>query len=330
MSKLKTIKHHIENVHLYDFDELALEVFRYQATYNPIYRQFVGLLGVSPSSVTNIADIPFLPITLFKKYLIQTGKWQPEVVFTSSGTTAQSPSRHAFPSLSEYLSNARKGFEHFYGRLDQYCIQALLPAYLERTGSSLVAMVNDFIQQSPYAESGFYLYDYQRLAGQLQSLKAQNIPTLLIGVSFALWDFAEQFPMDLSSTLIMETGGMKGRREEITRNALHNILNTAFQTQQIHSEYGMTELCSQAYSKGDGLFLCAPTMQVFIREVTDPFAAVSNGKAGVINIIDLANVNSCAFIATEDLGRKYNDGSFEVLGRLDSSDLRGCNLLVYN
>ena len=220
------------------------------------------------------------------------------------------------------------GFEAFYGAVADYCVLGLLPSYLERSGSSLIAMVDHFIQLSKHPKSGFFLYDHAALADVLRQCQKTQQPTLLIGVSFALLDFAEQYSLDLSRITIMETGGMKGRRKEITRQVLHTILQDAFQVDVIHSEYGMTELLSQGYSKGKGIFYPTPTMKVLAREITDPFAVQKNNKTGVLNIIDLANLDSCAFIATDDLGKVAVDGSFEILGRLDSSDVRGCNLMV--
>lgn len=311
-----------------DFSELALAVFRYQQKYNPVYNSYLQYLGIHEGDITRIEAIPFLPIQLFKSYDLQSGRWDAERVFTSSGTTAAQTSRHLLRDPDWYRRNARRGFESFYGPISEYCVLALLPAYLERTGSSLVFMADDFIQASKYAESGFFLHDQEALMERLQLCRNRQIPVLLIGVSFALWELAERFPQDLGATIIMETGGMKGRREEITRAELHTILQNAFQVKHIHSEYGMTELLSQAYSQGGGIFQPAPSMRIQTREITDPLTAQQTGKTGVINIIDLANVDTISFIATDDLGRVYEDGSFEILGRLDASDLRGCNLLL--
>jgi hypothetical protein len=326
-AQLKTA---ILNVNPSIFDELALQVFLYQYENNAVYRQFVDLLKVNPSSVNDVEKIPFLPISFFKNFTIKSGNWQEEAVFSSSGTTGQVNSQHFIKEVDFYNDITKFGFEQFYGNVQQYCILALLPAYLERKGSSLVHMANYFIQQSNNNNSDFYLYNYEALAEQLEYNQNHGIPTLLLGVSFALWDLAEQFPMDLSKVIIMETGGMKGRRKEVTRTELHAIYNQAFQTTKIHSEYGMTELLSQAYSKGAGIFYATPTMKVKIREITDPFAFQINGKVGGVNIIDLANLDSCSFIATDDLGRLFDDNSFEILGRFDNSDIRGCNLLVAN
>lgn len=310
------------------FDKLALQVFLYQYEKNAVYRQFVDLLGIIPSSVQEIEKIPFLPISLFKSHLIKSGNWQEETIFSSSGTTGQINSQHFIRDIDFYHEITKLGFEKFYGKVENYCILALLPAYLERKGSSLVHMANYFIQLSKNTKSGFYLYNYEELAHQLQYNQKHQIPTLLLGVSFALWDLAEQFPMDLSDIIIMETGGMKGRRKEVTRGELHAIYKEGFNASQIHSEYGMTELLSQAYSKGNGVFHATTTMKIKIREITDPFAFQVNGKVGGVNIIDLANLDSCSFIATDDLGRLFEDNSFEILGRFDDSDVRGCNLLI--
>lgn len=310
------------------FEPLALEVFRFQARYNPIYQSFLEALGADPRRVQHWTDIPCLPISLFKNHLIQTGTYLPEVVFTSSGTTGHHTSRHPVRSVTWYNRLALRAFEAEYGSLSQYVVLALLPAYLERTGSSLVHMVQYFIEQSGHSISGFFLHDHQQLEQALQACAKKRQPTLLLGVSFALWELAERGVTGFRELIVMETGGMKGRRKEITRSELHGILAAAFRQKKIHSEYGMTELLSQAYSRGDGIFRSAATMRVWLREVTDPFARVKTGKTGAINVVDLANIDSIAFIATDDLGRQFSDASFEVLGRLDASDVRGCNLLV--
>ena len=310
------------------FDETALKVFRYQAKHNDVYAKFLDLLSIRIDQVNTVEAIPFLPISLFKNEIIKTGLWEPEVIFTSSGTTGNQTSSHHIRSLAWYRDQSLKGFEQRYGPVQNYCILALLPSYLERKGSSLVYMVDQFISLSNYKQSGYFLYDLDRLIEVLLDCKSRQIRTLLIGVSFALLDFAEKNAIDLSDTIIMETGGMKGRRQEITREELHQILSKAFQVDYIHSEYGMTELLSQAYSKGNGLFNPMHTMKVFCRELTDPLTLQKPGKSGLINIIDLANLDSCSFIATDDLGIVHPDGSFEVLGRLDHSDIRGCNLLL--
>ncbi len=317
----------VERVTPATFDELALEIFRYQAACNSLYADYIRLLHIKPETITKVEQIPFLPIQFFKTHDIQTGKWTPETVFTSSGTTGQTPSRHLVRDLDFYLRNTRRGFEHFYGKLEDYCFLALLPSYLERSGSSLVAMVDYFIRQSKYEQSGFFLHDTDRLVKTLQEVKKKYIPTVLIGVSFALWDLAEQCPMDLKGIIVMETGGTKGRRRNLIRKELHKILEKGFNVNSIHSEYGMTELLSQSYFFNKKLF-SSPTIRTFARQITDPLTNEKYGKTGVLNIIDLANFNTISFIATEDLGRVYADHSFEVLGRLDNSDIRGCNLMV--
>lgn len=310
------------------FEELALAIFRFQARYNEVYASYLSLTGRSSEEIDRPEDIPFLPIQLFKTHAVQTGRWKPETIFTSSGTTGQATSRHYVRSLDAYADNTRLGFEHFYGSIEPYCLLALLPSYLEREGSSLVYMAQRFIEWSGCEHSGFFLHDLAALNDILQVCKAAEKKVILLGVSFALWELAERYPQDLSGSIIMETGGMKGRRREITRADLHGILRGAFGVKDIHSEYGMTELLSQAYSKGHGLYAPSPTMRVQTREITDPFSPQSTGKTGVINIIDVANLDTISFIATEDLGKAYADGSFEILGRLDTSDLRGCNLMV--
>lgn len=310
------------------FEATALAVFRYQAAHNPLYAEFIRLLGVHPEKITRLENIPFLPIRLFKIHDIQTETWPPEAVFSSSGTTGQVTSRHFVRSLDWYLSGAKQGFESFYGPVENYCILALLPSYLERSGSSLVTMADYFIRLSRYEQSGFFLYDYEALLERLAWCRQHEIPTLLLGVSFALLDLAEAHPAPLGATILMETGGMKGRREELTRDVLHEKLKAAFSVRHIHSEYGMTELLSQAYSKGDGVFLPAPTLRVLIRETSDPLSIERPGRPGAINLIDLANIDTLSFIATDDLGRGYADQSFEVIGRLDYSEVRGCNLMV--
>jgi phenylacetate-coenzyme A ligase PaaK-like adenylate-forming protein len=318
----------LDRVASHDFEALALEVFRYQAQHNPLYAEYLRLLAVDPRSIDRLERIPFLPIQFFKTYAIQTGDWAPALTFSSSGTSGMATSRHLLREPEFYRTNARRGFAACYGPVQQYCVLALLPAYLERQGSSLVFMAEDFIRLSAYPQSGFFLHDLPRLAEILADCQRNRIPALLLGVSFALWELAERYPMDLSALIIMETGGMKGRRRELTREELHAILQEAFRTPAIHSEYGMTELLSQAYSAGKGIFRPAPTLRPLARDITDPLSLVATGKTGALNLIDLANLDTISFIATDDLGRVYADGSFEVLGRLDASEARGCNLLV--
>lgn len=310
-----------------EFNAAAIELFLYQAKNNAVYQNFLKLLNVDPLQVKTTEDIPFLPIEVFKHHDVMTGEFDPEVIFTSSGTTSAATSRHLVRDASLYTESFTTGFNHFYGDPRDYRILALLPSYLERSGSSLVYMVEKLMQQSNHPENGFYLDDLKGLANKLNVAGDEGQKTLLIGVSYALLDLAEQFPQELPGTIIMETGGMKGRRKEITREELHNQLCSAFGVTEIHSEYGMTELLSQAYSSGNGIFRGPPWMQVMVREQDDPMKYCI-GKTGGINVIDLANIDSCAFIATGDLGRVEEDGSFAVLGRFDFSDVRGCNLMV--
>ncbi len=312
------------------FDDLAFEVFGYQYKYNAFYRQYCSLLGKEFSKVSTINDIPFLPIQFFKNQTIKTGDWATaETVFTSSGTTGAATSLHFVRDLTFYKDISILGFEELYGRVEDYCVLGLLPSYLERTGSSLITMVEEFIKLSKYPESGFFLNNHDELANILRGCRDRQIPTLLIGVTFGLLDFIEKQTIEFPDLIIMETGGMKGRRREMIRAELHEILSTGFNSTHIHSEYGMTELFSQGYSKQNGLFESTPTMRVVTREINDPLSITTqNGQLGVINVIDLGNLDTCSFIATDDLGRVYTNGQFEVLGRLDNSDIRGCNLLV--
>lgn len=310
------------------FVDHALSTFNYQYQHIPVYREFCEFLKIKPQAVQSLKDIPFLPIQFFKSHKIKTPNRSTDIVFTSSGTTGNQTSKHFVTNLSLYENSFRKGFEHFYGAVSDYCILALLPAYLEREGSSLIYMVEDMIKASGHSSSGFYLNNLEELVQTLTHLEATKTKTLLIGVSFALLDLAENFNLNLKHTVVMETGGMKGRRKEMIRQELHQILKTGLGTQLIHSEYGMTELLSQGYSKGNGLFHCPPWMRILARDTEDPFSYKSTGKTGGLNVIDLANLYSCAFIATQDLGKVYGDNSFEVLGRFDHSDIRGCNLMV--
>ncbi|MET2986416.1 LuxE/PaaK family acyltransferase [Aureibaculum conchae] len=310
------------------FNEMALQIFNYQFKNNKVYRSFCSLLNVYPSDINNIEEIPFLPIQFFKLHTIVSTTDAVQQVFTSSGTTGATTSKHYVTDISVYEKSYRKSFEHFYGSIEGYTVLALLPSYLERDGSSLIYMVNDLIIRSKKPESGFYLNNLSDLKEKLTSLDKEGEKVLLIGVSFALLDLVESYTFSLKNTIIMETGGMKGRRKELIRSELHKILKKGFGVNQIHSEYGMTELLSQAYSKGNGIFKAPPWMKVLIRDTEDPLRVLSNEKTGGINIIDLANINSCSFIATQDLGKTFKDGSFEVLGRFDHSDIRGCNLLA--
>lgn len=314
------------------FKKLALEVFRYQATNNEVYKSYLRALRIEPEQVNTTEAIPFLPIEFFKTHQVITNskiKIQKSKLFSSSGTTGEHTSKHYVPDISLYEHSFFKCFEMFYGKPEEYCILALLPSYLEREGSSLVYMADKLINASNNKNSGFFLHNLDELAQRLMGKLEKK--TLLLGVTYALLDLAEKIkgPLpDGDKLIVMETGGMKGKRKEMVREELHRILCKAFGLQTIHSEYGMTELLSQAYSKGEGIFRCPPWMKVLARDVNDPFSLVSRGATGGLNIIDLANIHSCAFISTADLGKVYADGSFEVLGRFDHSDLRGCNLLL--
>lgn len=311
-----------------EFHKTTMKVFRYQFEHNEVYQKYCLLLQKDPSNVKHITEIPFLPIEFFKSKEILSSIDPIKETFTSSGTTGQITSKHHITDLSFYEYSFRNGFSKFYGNIENYAVIALLPSYLERDGSSLIYMVNDFIEGSNHPDSGFYLNDYKALATKLIELDSDGQNVLLIGVTYALLDLIDLQKFELKNTIIMETGGMKGKRKEMIREELHQILSKGFGVSKIHSEYGMTELLSQAYSLGDGIFECPPWMDILIRDTEDPFRILEDGKTGGINVIDLANFNSCSFIATQDLGRKYADFSFEVLGRFDNSDIRGCNLMV--
>ena len=311
-----------------EFAETALQAFRFQAANNTIYRQFIEGLHINSSAVKNLDHIPFLPISFFKSHQVISSVEPVELIFTSSGTTGMITSSHHVTDANWYRESFRRAFQLFYGDITGYCVLALLPAYLEREGSSLIYMAQDMITESKNPDSGFYLYNHADLHQQLKRQQQNKKPTILIGVTFALLDFVEQYPINFPELIVMETGGMKGRRKEMIREELHDILCRGFGVETIHSEYGMTELLSQAYSKGEGIFNCPPWMRVITRDTNDPLSLTGPNRSGGINIIDLANINSCCFIATQDLGRVTPDGSFEVLGRFDHSDIRGCNLLV--
>lgn len=321
--------HRIFNISNADeFDTLALDVFRFQYENNKVYQQFCDHLKKTPQNVSDHLQIPFFPISFFKSYKVLSTQKEAKTIFTSSGTTQSITSKHFVPDLKLYEKSFLKAFKTFYGSPEELCILALLPSYLEREGSSLIYMVNNLIDTSKHADSGFYLNNLDELYQKLQELDKSGTKTLLIGVSFALLDLAEQFPMHLKNTIVMETGGMKGRRKELIREELHQILKKGLGVNKIHSEYGMTELLSQGYSKGDGIFKTPSWMKIITRDTEDPLTIQSNGKTGGINVIDLANIYSCSFIATQDLGKTYPNGTFEVLGRFDDSDIRGCNLMV--
>ena len=307
------------------FQQTALKIFEFQYANNPVYKKWCDLLQVSAPQ--RLTDFPFLPISFFKTHSIQTTLFEPQQIFESSGTTQTINSQHLIKDVNLYRQSFSKAFELFYGDIKHWCVIGLLPSYLERKNSSLVMMVDELIKMSGHAAGDFYLYDFDKLRSTLQQLEMNQQKTLLIGVTFALLDFATSHPMHLKYTTIMETGGMKGRRKELTRFEVHNFLQQQLGLEHIHSEYGMTELLSQAYSKGEGIFVCPPWMKVLVRDEEDPLKISTSGR-GVLNVIDLANIYSCSFIATEDVGRVYEDGSFEVYGRLDNSDIRGCSLLV--
>ncbi|MCG2610095.1 acyl transferase [Flavobacterium sp. SM15] len=311
-----------------EFEKLTLKVFRHQYDNNLVYQNFCKLLKKDKTNVKSLTEIPFLPIQFFKTHEVVSSKDPVKITFTSSGTTGMTTSRHLVTDLQFYDESFRLAFSQFYGNIEDYVVLALLPSYLEREGSSLIYMVEDLIERSNQTESGFYLHNYDELIQKLIQLDAAGQNVLLIGVTYALLDLIEKQNFQLKNTIIMETGGMKGKRKEIIREELHELLCKGFGVSKIHSEYGMTELLSQAYSLGDGIFECPPWMEILVRDPEDALSYVSEGKTGGINVIDLANINSCSFIATQDLGKKYPNHSFEVLGRFDNSDIRGCNLMV--
>lgn len=321
------------------FEDLALELFHFQYRNNPLYREYTDAIRVNPDAVKSLSEIPFLPISFYKTHLVQSTSFEAAVVFESSGTTGTVNSRHYIKDIDLYKQSFIKEFELFYGPVKDWCIIGLLPSYLERQNSSLVFMVNELIRLSGHAGSGFYLNEFDKLSSVLNDMEAQQQKTLLIGVTFGLLDFAEIYSSkpgkkSLRHTTIMETGGMKGRRKEMVRQEVHDILTRSFGVFTIHSEYGMTELLSQAYSNGNGIFKCPPWMKILLRDEEDPFeirmprSETVAPFRGIINVIDLANIYSCCFIATDDAGKLYSDGNFEVLGRMDNSDLRGCSLMT--
>lgn len=310
------------------FNETALSLFHYQYTNNPVYRQFTDALGINAGEVTSLDQIPFLPVSFFKTHAIVSGGFDAQLVFESSGTTGMQTSKHHVADADMYEQSFMKSLTLFYGDLSQYSIFALLPSYLERNNSSLVYMVEKIRMRSNRQMGGFYLNELQTLHQHLAEAQQAGKKIMLFGVTFALLEMAEQFPMQLTDAIIFETGGMKGRRRELTRMELHEQLCKGFGVSKIHSEYGMTELLSQAWSAGDGIFRCPPWMQIRIADTNDPLSYMPQGRSGGINCIDLANIHSCSFIATQDLGRLFPDGSFEVLGRFDNSDIRGCSLLA--
>ncbi len=315
---------------LQTFEALSLEIFNYQVRNNEVYGRFVANLGIDIQSIKEPKNIPYLPIEFFKSQKIICGKLPTEVIFSSSGTSGMVQSQHLVPDISIYIESYRKAFQLFYGNIKDYVILALLPSYQEREGSSLIYMVDDLIGLSNQEKSGYFLYDHQSLKNTLDDLQKNKTPTILIGVTYALLDFVESHRIEFPELIVMETGGMKGKRKELLRTELHEILCAGFGVSSIHSEYGMTELLSQAYSKGNGIFYCPPWMKVAVRDTNDPLSFLGYEQTGGINITDFANIHSCCFLASQDLGKTYQDGSFEILGRFDNSDIRGCNLLVQN
>ncbi|MCZ2222286.1 MAG: acyl transferase [Chitinophagales bacterium] len=309
------------------FEKVAMAVFRYQYQHNEVYKQWCNLIVTDIKSIHHSTQIPFLPISFFKTHTVTSGSFTPAIVFESSKTTGMQSSQHFVKDIAVYEQSFMKTFEMFYGNIANWCVLGLLPSYLERSNSSLVYMVQKLIEQSQHKQSGFYLNEFDKLYQVLQQLEENKQPTLLIGVTFALLDFAQQYQLPLQHTTVIETGGMKGRREELTRNEVHNILQQAFQCKNIHSEYGMTELLSQAYAIQEGKFICPSWMKAFVRNEDDPLQVQPYGK-GVLNIIDLANIHSCSFIATDDVATIHHNNSFEVHGRMDNSDIRGCSLMV--
>ncbi|WP_428982410.1 acyl transferase [Pedobacter punctiformis] len=305
-----------------------MDIFKFQAENCSVYKQYIHHLGVNVQAVERIEQIPFLPIGFFKTHTVLSSTKPVQITFSSSGTTGMVQSSHQVTDVKLYEQSYLQAFNQFYGNIEEYNFLALLPSYQQRSGSSLIYMVNDLIEKSKHPQSGYFLYNHDDLLNTLLDLKSKNQKTVLIGVTYALLDFVEKYDISFPDLIVMETGGMKGKRKEMVREELHNQLTKGFGIKSIHSEYGMTELLSQAYSLGDGIFNCPNWMQVLIRDTNDPLTLIENGKTGGINVIDLANVNSCSFIATQDLGRINKDNSFEVLGRFDNADIRGCNLLV--
>lgn len=310
------------------FEETCLEVFKHQVENCSVYKAYISHLKVQPEGIKSAKEIPFLPISFFKTHEVLSSKDPVEITFSSSGTTGMSQSKHLVTDLSVYDQSFTLAFEQFYGSIENTCFLALLPSYLEREGSSLIYMVDALISDSKHPDSGYFLHNHEELHQKLTAVQASGQKTILIGVTYALLDFIEKYQINFPELVVMETGGMKGKRKEMVREELHQLLREGFGVADIHSEYGMTELLGQAYSKGAGIFNCPPWMKIYLRDTNDPLSLVENKSTGGINVIDLSNVNSCAFIATQDLGRLFPDGSFEVLGRFDNADIRGCNLLV--
>jgi len=316
----------ISNAH--EFEQTSLAIFNHQARNCQVYKEYISHLRIAPKEVHSLTQIPYLPISFFKTHEVLSANDAPEIVFSSSGTTGMVQSKHLVTSVSVYEQSFNMAFEQFYGSIESTCLLALLPSYLERDGSSLIYMVDALLKQSKHPDSGYFLHNHDDLYDKLEKLRATNQKTILIGVTYALLDFVEKYKVDFPNLIVMETGGMKGKRKEMVREELHELLQAGFGVNAIHSEYGMTELLSQAYSSGNGIFNCPPWMKIYLRDTNDPLSLSPNDRTGGINIIDLANINSCSFIATQDLGKLFPDGSFEVLGRFDNADIRGCNLLV--
>lgn len=312
------------------FNETALEIFRYQVQTNKVYKTFVERLNLRAEKIKTIGQVPFLPIEFFKSHIVISGNKTPDNWFESSGTTGSVVSRHFYRDTFLYERSFMTAFQNFYGNANEYCILALLPSYLERQGSSLVYMAGKLIEASGHPNSGFYLHNLDELAQVLKKLDQSEQKIMLIGVSFALLDLIEIHQFQLKNVTVVETGGMKGRKREMVREELHQLLCAGFGVEKIHSEYGMTELFSQAWSQGGGKFQTPSWLKIMIRDVNDPLSLIGKNAVGGINIIDLANVGSCSFVATQDLGRLAEDGSFEVLGRFDQAEVRGCSLLVAN
>ncbi len=327
MAAALNLEEDIFNVEHKSFESVALQVFRYQYEHLPVYHFFCNGIKRNPENTRTLAQIPFLPIRFFKSHDVIAAGLQPQTIFTSSGTTGSITSRHQVAYTGLYEQSFTRCFGQFYGPVEDYCVLALLPSYLERSGSSLVYMAENLIAKTTANGSGFFLYDFEKLKQTLLDNEQAGKKTLLLGVTYALLDFAEFFQADLKHTIIMETGGMKGKREEMTRGEVHRELMQSFGVDAIHSEYGMTELLSQGYSTGNGIFHTPQWMKIMLRDTYDPLSVSSNAGSGAINIIDLANLYSCSFLATDDAGKLYNDGSFEVLGRLDAAEVRGCNLM---
>lgn len=326
---LKSYKERLQTITRKNFREVALELFNYQKKNNSVYKHYITSVEQNRKSVDSLEQIPFLPISIFKYHAVKTGLWKEKMIFESSGTTGSKVSRHYIRDVEMYHTNSCNIFESFYGDAADYVILALLPSYLERKNSSLVNMLEMLIRKTSSEDSGFYLHNYDALAVRIRRIRRYTHKKVILwGVTYALTDFAEKFPMDLSGWIVMETGGMKGRKEEWVRQEVHTFLKKQLNVDRIHSEYGMTELLSQAYSKREGRFVTPAAMKLLIREINDPFSIDNTLRQGAINIIDLANLDTCAFIATDDLGRINADGTFEVLGRLDNADLRGCNFLL--